>query len=72
MKMTRRKFVSLGSAALTAASISRAHSADPPNKIRIGYAISLNGPFASAVATTVLPNYKLWVHDVNVRGGIMV
>jgi branched-chain amino acid transport system substrate-binding protein len=72
MKMTRRKFVSLGSAALTAASISRAHSADPPNKIRIGYAISLNGPFASAVATTVLPNYKLWVHDVNARGGIMV
>src|ERR1700732_2296820 len=32
----------------------------------------LTGPFAPAVATTVLPNYKLWVHDVNVRGGIMV
>jgi branched-chain amino acid transport system substrate-binding protein len=72
MNVTRRKFVVLGGGALTAASIPRARAADPPGKIRIGYAISLTGPFAPAAATTTLPNYKLWVHDVNARGGIMV
>jgi branched-chain amino acid transport system substrate-binding protein len=72
MKIARRKFVVLSGATLAAASISPAFAVDPPTKIRIGYAISLSGPFASAVATTVLPNYRLWVHDVNARGGIMV
>lgn len=43
-----------------------------PDKIRIGYAISLNGPFAPGATLTTLPNYRLWVHDVNARGGILV
>jgi branched-chain amino acid transport system substrate-binding protein len=49
-----------------------ASAADAPSSIRIGYAISLNGPFAPGATLSTLPNYKLWVHDVNARGGIFV
>ena len=38
----------------------------------IGYTISLSGVNAQGVAVTTLPSYKLWVHDVNERGGILV
>jgi branched-chain amino acid transport system substrate-binding protein len=72
MRLTRRKFAIVSGAALTAAGIPWARAAGPPDKIRIGYAISLNGPFTQAAATTTLPNYRLWIHDVNARGGIMV
>jgi branched-chain amino acid transport system substrate-binding protein len=72
MRLTRRKFAIVSGAALTAAGIPWARAAGPPDKIRIGYAISLNGPFTQAAAITTLPNYKLWIHDVNERGGIMV
>lgn len=41
-----------------------------PEVIRIGYAISLTGPFATGTATSQLPNYKLWAEQVNARGGL--
>lgn len=41
-----------------------------PEVIRIGYAISLTGPFTTGAATSQLPNYKLWAEEVNARGGI--
>jgi branched-chain amino acid transport system substrate-binding protein len=40
--------------------------------IRIGYAISLSGPNAPGAGITVLPNYRLWVKEVNDAGGIML
>src|ERR1700733_9830913 len=43
-----------------------------PNSIRIGYAISLSGPNAAGAGITVLPNYHLWVKEVNAAGGIML
>jgi branched-chain amino acid transport system substrate-binding protein len=43
-----------------------------PNSIRIGYAISLSGPNAPGAGITVLPNYHLWVKEVNAAGGIML
>src|SRR5262245_64660005 len=43
-----------------------------PSSIKIGYAISLSGVNAQGAAVTTLPGYKLWVHDVNDKGGIMV
>jgi branched-chain amino acid transport system substrate-binding protein len=43
-----------------------------PQSIRIGYAISLSGPDAPGAAITVLPNYRLWVKEVNAAGGIML
>jgi len=47
-------------------------AADAPKSIRIGYAISLSGVNAQGAATTTLPGYELWVHDVNEAGGIYV
>jgi branched-chain amino acid transport system substrate-binding protein len=43
-----------------------------PNSIRIGYAISLSGPNAPGAGITTLPNYHLWVKEVNAAGGIML
>jgi branched-chain amino acid transport system substrate-binding protein len=43
-----------------------------PKSIRIGYAISLTGPNAPGAGITVLPNYRLWVKEVNAAGGIML
>jgi branched-chain amino acid transport system substrate-binding protein len=47
-------------------------AADPPKSIRIGYAVSLSGVNAQGAAVTTLPAYKLWVDDVNKKGGIQV
>jgi branched-chain amino acid transport system substrate-binding protein len=47
-------------------------AADPPKSIKIGYAISLSGVNAQGAAITVLGAYKLWVDDVNKKGGLMV
>src|SRR5688572_20871612 len=49
-----------------------AFAADPPKSVRIGYAISLSGVNAQGAAVTTLPGYKLWVDDVNKKGGLMV
>jgi branched-chain amino acid transport system substrate-binding protein len=47
-------------------------AADPPKSIRIGYAVSLSGVNAQGAAVTTVPGYKLWVDDVNKKGGLMV
>src|SRR2546426_1054603 len=47
-------------------------AADPPKSVRIGYAISLSGPNAQGAAITALSGYKLWVDDVNKKGGLKV
>jgi branched-chain amino acid transport system substrate-binding protein len=46
--------------------------AEAPKSIKIGYAISLTGPNAPGASITVLPNYRLWVKEVNDAGGIML
>lgn len=43
---------------------------EAPDSIKVGYAISKSGPFVGGASVTTLPNYQLWVHDVNERGGI--
>jgi len=45
---------------------------ETPKSIRIGYAISLTGPNTAGAGITVLPNYRLWVKEVNAAGGIML
>jgi branched-chain amino acid transport system substrate-binding protein len=57
--------------AATIASAVAAH-AQTPTSIKIGYAISLSGPNAPGAGITVLPNYHLWVKEVNAGGGIML
>jgi branched-chain amino acid transport system substrate-binding protein len=42
------------------------------DSIKIGYAISKTGPNAGGAGITTLPNYQLWVKDVNEAGGIKV
>jgi branched-chain amino acid transport system substrate-binding protein len=63
-----RKF---GWAALivTAALFAPAYAQD---SIKIGWAISKTGPFAAGAGVTTLPNYQVWVKDVNDAGGIKV
>ncbi|NMG33701.1 ABC transporter substrate-binding protein [Azoarcus sp. TTM-91] len=77
---TRRSFLRR-SALLTASAASLAFAtlaAGPaaaqagPDKIRIGWAVAKTGPNAPGVATTVLPNYKLWVEEINAAGGIQL
>jgi branched-chain amino acid transport system substrate-binding protein len=69
----RRTFIqSVGAAAAVLGSplVARAQGAAAP--IRIGWAISKSGPFAGGAASAQLPNYQLWVSDVNNAGGISV
>lgn len=42
------------------------------DKIKIGYAISKTGPNAGGANITQIPNYQLWVKEVNDKGGLMV
>jgi branched-chain amino acid transport system substrate-binding protein len=60
------RMVGLAAGALALA----ASSAMAQDKIRIGYAISKTGPYAGGAGITTLPNYELWVKDVNAAGGI--
>lgn len=69
----RRDFVRvLGAtaASVTAPFAARAQSGATP--VRIGWAISKTGPFAGGAASAQLPNYQLWVSDVNKAGGLSV
>jgi branched-chain amino acid transport system substrate-binding protein len=54
------------------ATASVALAADPPKSIKIGYVVSLSGVNAQGAAVTTLPAYKLWVDDVNKKGGLMI
>jgi branched-chain amino acid transport system substrate-binding protein len=42
------------------------------DKIRVGWVQSKTGPNAGGAATTTLPNYELWVKEVNAAGGILM
>lgn len=44
----------------------------PRDRIVIGQAVSLSGPFAGGVAVSSGPVYEMWVANVNARGGIYV
>ena len=54
------------------ATASLALAADPPKSIKIGYVVSLSGVNAQGAAVTTLSAYKLWVDDVNKKGGLMI
>jgi branched-chain amino acid transport system substrate-binding protein len=40
------------------------------NTIKIGYALSRTGPNAGGAAVTTLPNYEMWIKEVNAAGGL--
>ncbi len=59
-------------ATLAAAAWAFAAPAQAQDTLKIGWAISKTGPFAAGAAVTTLPNYQVWVKDVNDAGGINV
>jgi len=63
------KITTIFAAALTTVLLAPAQAQDT---IRIGWAISKTGPFAAGASVTTLPNYQVWVKDVNDAGGIML
>lgn len=56
--------------AVGAATFGLTGTADAQTSIKIGYAISRTGPNTGGAAVTTLPNYELWVKEVNAAGGI--
>ncbi len=58
------------SVALAAATFAIPSSAQERTSVRIGYAISKTGPNSGGAGITTLPNYQLWVKDVNDAGGL--
>jgi branched-chain amino acid transport system substrate-binding protein len=69
IKLTRRQVAVLGGAAMLAPR-SAAHAATPPEKIRMGFAVSFSGPYAQGAESTTWSQYRLWAQDVNAAGGI--
>jgi branched-chain amino acid transport system substrate-binding protein len=72
--MSRGSILAAGALALATAMAFSLSSADAqsPSSVRIGYAISKTGPYAGGASVTTLPNYQVWVKDVNDAGGIML
>ena len=69
-----RKFFNLAAVlgTLAASAAFGAAVAQEPKSIKVGYAISLSGPQAAGAILTTVPNYRLWVDDVNKAGGLML
>lgn len=45
---------------------------EAPKSIHIGWAIAKTGINAGGTSVTTAPNYKLWVHEINAAGGILL
>lgn len=62
-----------GAALAAAAALAGGVSAQgAPKSIKVGYAISLSGFQAPGAGLTTVPNYRLWVDEVNKAGGLML
>ena len=71
MKITRRntmRALASGVAMTMLIGANLAHAAD--DTITIGYAVAKTGPNATGAGITTIPNYELWVKDVNAAGGL--
>ncbi|MGV1987240.1 amino acid ABC transporter substrate-binding protein [Agrobacterium sp. 22-221-1] len=65
----RTLFCLLSGAALSAVSFGHANAQDRTS-VKIGYAVSKSGANATGAGITTIPNYKLWVKEVNDAGGL--
>ncbi len=59
-------------AASAVAALFAVGAAQAQDKVKIGYAVSLSGPNAAGAAITTVPNYDLWIHDIEAAGGLKV
>jgi branched-chain amino acid transport system substrate-binding protein len=66
-QITRRAALLLTACAATLGLVA---TATAQSSIKIGYAISKTGPNTGGAAVTTIPNYELWVKEVNAAGGI--
>ncbi len=64
--------MALGALAVSAAAMLAIAPASAQDKVKIGYAISKTGPNAGGASITQIPNYEMWVKDVNAKGGLMI
>lgn len=71
-EMVRVAAASLAAAVIATAGFAAgdARADEAPSSIKIGYALSLTGPFAPGATTTIQPGYLLWAKDINEAGGI--
>ena len=66
----RRVGLAAGLAMMAGAVAFGSAAAQAQTSVKIGYAISRTGPAAGGAAVTSIPNYELWVKEVNAAGGI--
>ena len=60
----------LTAALLAGAAGAGASAQEAPKSIKVGYVTSLSGPQSAGAMLTTVPNYRLWVDDVNKAGGL--
>lgn len=72
MKSGGRLFKAALLGALATTAFFGAAIAQEQKSIKIGYAISKTGPNAGGANVTQIPNYQLWVKEVNDKGGLML
>ena len=72
MTATRRRALRYvgASAILLASTVPFTASAQNRASVKIGYAVSMTGGNAGGAGITTIPNYQLWVKDVNDAGGL--
>ena len=64
--------LALMAALLAGAAADGASAQEAPKSIKVGYVTSLSGPQSAGAMLTTVPNYRLWVDDVNKAGGLML
>ena len=72
MNRGRRLFAGALACAILTLGFAGAVTAQEPASIKVGYAISKTGPNAGGANITQIPNYQLWVKEVNDKGGLML
>lgn len=63
--MLNRMLGGLAAIGLIAASTQMLPAQEAPKSIKLGYVISLSGPQSAGALLTSVPNYRLWVDEVN-------
>lgn len=72
MNILKRRSILGGIGALALGLVSSTALAQERTSIRIGYAISQTGQNSAGASSTTIPNYKLWQHDINAAGGMLM
>lgn len=69
---SRLRLATLAAATTALMSTAALFGAQAQETYRIGYAISKTGPGAPGANTSTIPNYEMWVKEINDAGGLKV